>query len=184
MSQTYSTPLAVLTISLNFDARSSTANGSLIIAILLPKKLASVAAFSTHPVAKRTGILGLNWPANLCEQRMYLGHVKQLSNNHGHDWHVFQHPDYNEGRRPRDFVRYRTKELLPFSKRHWSDEHQEVHMNEHNEPSLAPSTDTPAINRDKVRFGRGAVWVGLAIALAALALYIGIGLYGGYHAVR
>ncbi len=57
-------------------------------------------------------------------------------------------------------------------------------MNEHDEPSLAPSTDTPATNRDKVRFGRGAVWVGLAIALAAFALYIGIGLYGGYHAVR
>ncbi|MFK0334412.1 hypothetical protein ACIQUB_25210 [Rhizobium sp. NPDC090275] len=57
-------------------------------------------------------------------------------------------------------------------------------MNEHDEPSLAPSTDTPSTNRDKVRFGRGAVWVGLAIALAAFALYIGIGLYGGYHAVR
>ncbi|MFK0334411.1 hypothetical protein ACIQUB_25205 [Rhizobium sp. NPDC090275] len=77
---------------IELDAGSSISNTLLIIAILLPKKLASVAAFSTHPAAKRTGILGLNWPANLCEQRMYLGHAKQLSknkNNHGHDWHVF-----------------------------------------------------------------------------------------------
>lgn len=57
-------------------------------------------------------------------------------------------------------------------------------MNQQDEPTLAPSADTPANYRKKARFGRGAVWIGVAIALAAFAFYIGIGIYGGYHAVR
>jgi len=57
-------------------------------------------------------------------------------------------------------------------------------MDHQDEPTLTPSADTPANYRKKVRFGRGAVWIGVAIALAAFAFYIGIGIYGGYHAVR
>lgn len=55
-------------------------------------------------------------------------------------------------------------------------------MKAKDEPTLAPSTDSPAQTRKKARFGRGAVWVGVAIALAAFAFYVGIGIYGGYHA--
>ncbi|WP_018900473.1 hypothetical protein [Rhizobium sp. 2MFCol3.1] len=57
-------------------------------------------------------------------------------------------------------------------------------MNERDEPSLAPSADSPSQNRKKARFGRGAVWIGVAIALAAFAFYIGIAVYGGYHAAN
>lgn len=55
-------------------------------------------------------------------------------------------------------------------------------MNEQDEPTLATSADSPEQNRKKAKFGRGAVWIGVAIALAAFAFYIGIGVYGGYHA--
>ncbi len=56
-------------------------------------------------------------------------------------------------------------------------------MNEQDEPTLATSIDSPALKRKKARFGRGAVWIGVAVALAAFAFYIAIGIYGGYYAV-
>jgi hypothetical protein len=57
-------------------------------------------------------------------------------------------------------------------------------MPETNEPAIAPSADTPAQNRKKARFGRVAVWVGVAIAFSAFAFYVGIGIYGGIHAAN
>jgi uncharacterized BrkB/YihY/UPF0761 family membrane protein len=54
--------------------------------------------------------------------------------------------------------------------------------NSENDPSLAPSADSPTTNRKKLRIGRGALVVGVAIALAAFAFYIGLGVYAGYHA--
>lgn len=51
-----------------------------------------------------------------------------------------------------------------------------------NDPALAPSADSPAQNRAKLRFGRAAIWIGIGIAIFAFVGYIGIGIYGGYHA--
>lgn len=50
------------------------------------------------------------------------------------------------------------------------------------DPALAPSSDSTAQNRAKLRFGRAALWVGVGIAIFAFVFYIGIGIYGGYHA--
>jgi len=50
------------------------------------------------------------------------------------------------------------------------------------DPSLAPSSDSPAQNRTKLRFGRAALWIGIGIAIFAFVGYISIGIYGGYHA--
>jgi hypothetical protein len=54
--------------------------------------------------------------------------------------------------------------------------------NPNSDPALAPSGDSPAENRQKLRFGRAALWVGAGIAIVAFVFYIGIGIYGGYHA--
>jgi hypothetical protein len=54
--------------------------------------------------------------------------------------------------------------------------------NPNTDPALAPSSDSPAQNRAKLRFGRAAIWVGVGIAIFAFVFYVGIGVYGGYHA--
>jgi len=54
--------------------------------------------------------------------------------------------------------------------------------NPNTDPALAPSGDSPAEDRKKLRFGRAAIWVGAGIAIAAFVFYVGIGIYGGYHA--
>jgi hypothetical protein len=50
------------------------------------------------------------------------------------------------------------------------------------DPSLAPAADNPMQRRKKIRFGRAALWVGSAIALAAFGFYIGLAIYAGYYA--
>jgi hypothetical protein len=54
--------------------------------------------------------------------------------------------------------------------------------NHNSDPAIAPSADSPAEDRQKLRFGRAAVWVGAGIAIVAFVFYIGIGIYGGHHA--